>query len=365
MPGEHAMFSPSSVDRWTNCPGSIKRSEGIESKSSRYAEEGTAAHEVCEKCLTVGVDADTFVGKVVNNVEVTSEMAKYCQKYIDYVMSVVRETGGELHVEKRLPIGIHGKCFGTADAIVCEPYGAIHVIDLKYGVNPVDPERNGQVALYGLGAYEEFGKEEEFTKLVTHIAQPRVAICWPPSPYTWTLEELEEFKVEKTKAARRCTRKGAIDNLSEGSWCRYCPAAALKCPLKQNRASVAAEIHFQDSPDELAEALDAVAKLKPWIKQVEEYALEQARDGVEIKGYALAPGRSTRVWSQEDNLVIEAVSTLTEIPYEMIVETKLTSVAKIEKLMGKKFFEQNMGEFVDKKEGNLVLKPAKKAEEYF
>ena len=47
----HALLSPSSSHRWLNCtPSAILESE-FENKSSTAAEEGTAAHALCEHKL--------------------------------------------------------------------------------------------------------------------------------------------------------------------------------------------------------------------------------------------------------------------------------------------------------------------------
>ena len=54
----HAKLSPSSAYRWIACPGSIRLSAGIPDTSSVFAEEGTAAHELCELCLRDRTDAD-------------------------------------------------------------------------------------------------------------------------------------------------------------------------------------------------------------------------------------------------------------------------------------------------------------------
>ena len=48
----HAKLSASGAERWLTCPGSIKAEESIPDKSSKFAMEGTAAHELAELCLT-------------------------------------------------------------------------------------------------------------------------------------------------------------------------------------------------------------------------------------------------------------------------------------------------------------------------
>ena len=44
----HAVLSASAAKRWLNCPPSARLNEQFPNTSSEFAEEGTAAHELCE-----------------------------------------------------------------------------------------------------------------------------------------------------------------------------------------------------------------------------------------------------------------------------------------------------------------------------
>lgn len=44
----HAVLSASAAKRWLNCPPSARLNEQFPNTSSEYADEGTAAHELCE-----------------------------------------------------------------------------------------------------------------------------------------------------------------------------------------------------------------------------------------------------------------------------------------------------------------------------
>ena len=61
----HSKLSPSSSKRWMICAGSIRLIEelGVESKTSKYAAEGTVAHSVGEDCLENNEDAVYYIGE--------------------------------------------------------------------------------------------------------------------------------------------------------------------------------------------------------------------------------------------------------------------------------------------------------------
>ena len=48
MSDKHARLSPSSSERWLNCPPSVMLGANIPDETSEYAAEGTAAHSLCE-----------------------------------------------------------------------------------------------------------------------------------------------------------------------------------------------------------------------------------------------------------------------------------------------------------------------------
>lgn len=76
----HSKIGASSMKRWAACPGSVKLSEGIESRSSVFAEEGAKAHELGEKWLKEGETA--LAGYPI-------DMIEHVSVYVDAVMERV------------------------------------------------------------------------------------------------------------------------------------------------------------------------------------------------------------------------------------------------------------------------------------
>lgn len=75
----HAKLSPSSAERWMNCPGSVVLSEGMPDKTTQFAEEGTMAHAVAEAML------------LGNPYQADKDMETYCKLYVDHVRFLVED----------------------------------------------------------------------------------------------------------------------------------------------------------------------------------------------------------------------------------------------------------------------------------
>ena len=136
--GAHSTLSPSSSDRWLNCPASVLvQKKG--NKASIYSDEGTFAHAIAELCLTNNVNANFYLtNKIPPHVYDTTfdiyydaEMAEYVQIYVDYVRSFQLDFKVEHFADYSKYVPNSG---GTADCLMYDKTaGALHVLDLKYG----------------------------------------------------------------------------------------------------------------------------------------------------------------------------------------------------------------------------------------
>lgn len=220
---DHAERSPSSAVRWMACPGSPEAEKPYPNTSNAYADEGTLAHKLEEVCLRSGKDAEEFVGEVLVDGEVsgeiTTEMADYVQKAIDYIRSLTTSTS-LLMVEERVQFSEYVlRSFGTADAIIIDG-GHVHIVDLKYGMNVVYAEANKQLMLYALGVYQELDCVYGFADFTVHIVQPRKGHY---DEFSFDVSEMIEFGERARIASEATYVEGAprIPSESACQWCRH------------------------------------------------------------------------------------------------------------------------------------------------
>lgn len=309
----HSKIGASGMYRWSKCPGSVKLSEGIESRSSVFAEEGTKAHELGEKWLKEGETA--LAGYPI-------DMVEHVSVYVDAVAERqdADPTNNRLLIEQRFHLHeLHSDLFGTSDAIVWQPaIGRLSVIDLKYGAGvPVEVEDNPQLLYYGLGALLA-NKQWKPREVEVVIVQPRCP--HPDGPVrsqVIQVVDLLEFAADLVEAVKRTEeaseQHATLDTLNwmraylnPGDHCRWCPAAAI-CPSQRSKAQELAKIAFAPGvpydAQQLADTLEWLPILEAWIKNTREFAYAEAEKGHDIPRHKLVEKRATRKWRDEAQAV--------------------------------------------------------------
>lgn len=106
--------------------------------------------------------------------------------------------------------------------------------------------------------------------------------------------------------------------------------------------------------NQIVEILPYCDDIIKWAKDVQEYCLSKALNGVEIPGYKLVEGKSNRKWTNEDEVqkILEAQG----FKEDEMFEKKFLSVAKIEKVIGKKGMVV-LEDKIEKTPGALKLAP--------
>jgi len=346
----HSHIGASSAHRWLNCSGCIRLSAGIEQETSIFAAEGTAAHELAERCLRGPkdnrfLDAADFIGEeiVVGNhvFEVDEEMADAVQLYVDTIKADY-EPGDILFVERKFDLGhVWPGLFGTNDAGLYNVRSkTLRVYDLKYGRgHAVEAKENPQLIYYGIGMVNVdslVGVQIDGVELI--IVQPR-AIHREGPVRRWMTDpvHLMDFQADLAEGAARTEDPNAPR--TPGDWCNFCPAAGI-CPELREVALLKAQAEFADviAPDlsesELAELLEKADLVECGIKAIRAEAFARANGGAKIPGWKLVPKRAVRKWKDEGTVVATLIVDH-DVSSDDLWNRKLKSPAQVEKLLGK------------------------------
>ena len=352
----HAKLSASGSARWLNCPGSVEAEKDFKDTGSSFAQEGTAAHELADLCLTSGDSPEKYIGQQIESVEVNADMAEYIAGYISYVKSFEGEHFYESRVDFSpwVPEG-----FGTSDAIVIQTK-VVHIIDLKYGKGvSVDAENNSQGMLYALGVYNDYGYLfDDVSEFVIHIYQPRTNNF---SVWTISVDDLLKWGEWVKLQADLALTKDA-DRSPGDKQCQWCKAKAT-CPALSKYTQDIIMCEFDDledldNPDKLTKpqlrlALENKKLIVGWLDAVEKHVSGILFDGGTFEGFKLVEGRSLRKWGDEDSA---ATAMLTLKKEEEVYKKSLISAAQAEKLLGKKNYSL-ISDFIIKPDGKPTLAP--------
>lgn len=367
----HAILGPSKAHRWMTCAASIHLEAGIPDTSSEFADEGTAAHELGAMCLTEGTDAKAYLGRIIRVGEreftVDEDMAGHVQTYVDTVRSMA--AGHELMVEQRVEfsdvVGVPDQ-FGTSDAVVlCADGEEIQVHDLKYGrgvkvdafvVWPDDGREpavhrpNEQMALYALGAIEEFGMVGDFKRARLVIHQPRLDHV---SEHVISVDDLREFAARAKAMAAKCMDIAATGIVGDEDYspsdkgCRFCKAKAT-CPALAAKVQQDVGADFEQiavltesslidmrvpklTDGDLAKKMAAVDLIEQFCKAVRAETERRLLAGTPVKGWKLVQGRrGSRAWA-DAKAAEEALKTM-RLKQEQMYDFTLISPTTAEKL---------------------------------
>lgn len=384
----HAKLSPSASHRWMECPGSIRLSEGIAESSSVFADEGTAAHELCAHCLNTVFDPARFLNYVVDiraksastrflmpgtpvdhdigRFLVDEEMVESVDLYVNYVRGLI-EPGDEFEVEYRFDLQhVADGMFGTGDAVIYKEKSAhLYVADFKYGRGvAVEPDENPQLLAYGLGAIKRHGNRP-LTAITLAIVQPRAAHA-KGSIREWTSDAMGLLDFEHQLREAALATEAPDAPLKAGDHCRFCPAAGL-CPALRAKTNDIATAGFTDdepaekiSGQQVAEALAEVDLLDIRGKRVRQLAHDMATSGHVVPGWKLVAKRATRKW-RDEKAAADQLMMIHEIPRSSIYIEEMISPAKCESLMPGKNKDARaaaLSAMVTKQSSGAVLVPA-------
>lgn len=354
---KHAKLSASASKQWLACPPSIVLGEKFIEPPSAYANEGTEAHSLCEHKLRLALGLET-VDPTPNLTCYDDTMEGCAQWYADYVLLLFDEAKSrcpdpQLYIEQRLDLSRYiPEGFGTADAVIVADDELV-ICDFKYGKGvSVSVENNPQMMCYALGALDMFGFLYQIKKVSLHIFQPRLDNI---AEWEISVADLEKWADEVLIPTAKLAYEGRGE-FCAGDHCRFCRAKAT-C---RKRAEYNLELAKYDfgMPETLTDTeveivLERADQVASWVEDVKKYALSSALSGKKWKGFKLVEGRATRKFSN-DEAVAKAVSDAGYDPYER----KLLGITAMTSLLGRKRFNELLGNLIIKPQGKPTLVPS-------
>ncbi len=356
----HALLSASSSHRWINCPPSAKLNAEAEKvnceTNSEYAKQGTEAHALCEYKLKIAIGMES-TDPTENLSFYDEEMERCAEEYKNFCLSVNQETQKTckdpvILIEEKVDFSNYvPNGFGTGDCVIIGD-GTLHVIDYKHGQGvEVLADHNPQMMCYALGALNLYDGIYDIDNVSMTIFQPRrenisTFVMKKDNLYTWA----DTVLVPRAKLA--------FDGEGEfmaGDHCRFCKVKAT-CRKRMEQNMELAKYDFEMpvtlEDAEISIVLSKVDELVSWATDVKEYALQRAMSGVHYDGFKVVEGRSVRKYTDEDK-VAETVTSIGKDPYEK----KLLGITAMTTLLGKKKFNELLGDLVYKPEGKPTLVP--------
>lgn len=354
---KHSTWGASKFESIMLCPGKHALEAGKPNSTSKYAAEGTAAHQVLTWALQQTKPAKDFIGA---NIEadgfifvVDADMAGHVQTTIDYVYDLAGEDGvvfADIRVNYSSYLDVEtDDAWGTADVIIARG-NEIVVVDFKYGMGvevsagydvfvtsegvevhtPVAHKPNPQMALYALGALQAYnGLVADFDVVRLAISQPRIKAA--PSEYDMSVEALEVWGNNTAKAAVvACLHAETLTEhpqfnetfLRPGEkQCKFCKAKATCPQLRDYVSGAMLDIGFTPAtPDEfsnanvvpvveavetvdnatewLAVSLDKCDMIEDWCRAVRAEVERRMLAGDTVPGYKLVQGKQgNRAWT--------------------------------------------------------------------
>lgn len=356
----HSPIGPSAAKRILACPGSVELvAKAPKQESSKYAEEGTLAHEVAE--------AYVLGNKLPSSA--TEEMIEGAKMYaglIEDIMLAANIINLPVQLEAKVrATSIREDAYGTCDAYLIAD-NVLHVIDYKYGKGvAINVENNDQLLMYAAGILDSnlieylFGPNK-IEKIHLYIVQPRNGGV---SRWSITYEEVANFE-HRMRAALKSSDLNITDS------CRWCPALAF-CPKQleniKDKFGVQADEPIKAlpsienvHPSRFKVLLDNADLLESWIKAVRSQAFASIGRGMIIDGYELTEGLGNRKWKDEKQL--EDMLSKAYHMGDTIYDKKLKSPTQMAKVVAPELIEPYI---IRESTGKRLTKTEHKAPDLF
>lgn len=360
----HARLSPSN-HRWPHCPGSVREEARFPDVSGDAAIDGTGSHLLLEMCLDHNVMPEQYLEQQigVGHEDKPTGWTVYsdridrvnmCLSYIDRrrLELSAQFPGAKVNVEAEShanPGGMFGRqdWHGTVDITisVLNPEGGLHfleVIDYKDGRGWVSEVDNSQLLSYlggKLRPYVGSGPDLVRPFRTDRVGGCRVTIVqpktMPPIRYQDISSERAMLCLEDLSRAAFATDAPDAPLVAGDhcTWCKANPKRGGDCMQAVQEVSSEFEIlRTLDlktmEPDRLAEMFDAKSTIMDVFDAIEGELQARLESGDSVPGYALKPGRGTRVWNEDEDEIVKKLKAK-RMKQDDIYPKKLASPAQI------------------------------------
>lgn len=389
----HARLGPSN-HRWPHCPGSVREESRYEDVPGDAAIDGTGSHLLLEMCMENNVRAEVYDGQIIgaNHEEnpmgwlVSPDRIQRVQMCLDYISRRVNELKQQfpdamVTVEAEShsnPGGMFGRddWWGTVD-ITITAYNSntgevyfIEVCDYKDGrgyvdVKDPDYEINTQLLSYLLGKLRKYiasGPEQVRPFRFSNVKQAQVSIVQPKTNPVVRRQPINPVTlapvVDKLSRAAHATDDPNAP-LIPGKHCQWCKAnpkrgghctaeteQSIETVMSMNTEVIASDAAslpaFESlsqavadpsalSETQLADLADARAAMNAAFDKVDKEIERRIETGIQVPGYAMRPGKGSRVWNDSDEVIEKALKGR-RLKKTDIYPAKLISPAQLEKL---------------------------------
>jgi hypothetical protein len=301
---EHSRLSPSKAHTWTECTAALAFVKANEhrlppDRPGPSAMEGTKAHTVAEYLL-LGKEPPKWA---------TKEMLRHGKAYAEFCHDVMGPKRDVIRwgAEFRAPLYYLPSERGTVDFHALTKNGA-HLVDYKYGYDPVESENNLQMAIYARSLIEsmfdgfwEALPADDYPVTMT-IFQPRLEqdhVTW-----TTTWGELKKFTDERTTPKAAAILRGDPGVFKSGpKICKWCRGAAIcetynNAMLEDFKSEVLEVLEGNTLPaastitdERLAQVFINRDKLLDWLKEIEKFVSARLISGKALPGVKLVASR--------------------------------------------------------------------------
>jgi len=348
----HSVYSASGSKRWLACPASIRMSKYVDNETSPAAELGTAAHELGEFCLRLGLNTYECLGLTFNKHIVDEEMADAVQLYVSYIRDLCNKHGVNPMLEKRVYMTSLGRhdVFGTSDCIVIVGEW-LFVLDYKHGYGIVEVEDNSQAIFYAIATLDTMKLWGQIKYIQTSIIQPRADhIDGAIRSFDYHVDTLRQWVAVFANAIKQA-ESNALP--VAGEHCLYCPARAT-CRARMVRTI---DLVYGDKPlyeislEELKAVYFESNVIIKHMDAIKAKMLEFARKGEKVEGYKLVKAIKHAKCEDESKFVEAALEV--GIERDKLFTEKLKSMTNCKKIVP----ESLVNEHFKKADGASTLVP--------